>query len=45
MELKVKSGVNEECKVSGALESVLSCRTMGVEAKRGLELGTVLLKT
>ena len=36
VETEVKSRVKEGCKVLGALKSVMSCRTLGMEAKRGL---------
>ena len=34
--------MKEGCKVLGALKSVMRCRTLGMEAKRGLYEGVVL---
>ena len=42
METEVKSQVNEGCKVLGIQKSVMSCRTLGMEAKRGLSERVVL---
>ena len=42
VETEVKSRVKEGCKVLGALKSVMRCRTLGMEAKRGLYEGVVL---
>ena len=42
MEAKVKLRVKEGCKVLGALRSVMSCRTLGMEAKRGMYEGVVV---
>ena len=42
VETEVKSRVKEGCKVLGALKSVMSCRTLGMEAKRGLYEGVVV---
>jgi len=41
VETEVKSRVKEGCKVLGALKSVMSCRTLGMEANRGLYEGVV----
>ena len=41
VEAQVKLRVKEGCKVLGALKSVTSCRTLGMEAKRGLYEGVV----
>ena len=35
VEFKVKSRVKEGCKVLGALQSVMKCKTLGLKAKRG----------
>jgi hypothetical protein len=42
VETEVKARVKEGCKVLGALKSVMSCRTLGMEAKRGLYEGVVV---
>lgn len=36
LESEMKCRLNKGCKVLGSLMSVMSCRTLGLEAKKGL---------
>lgn len=42
VETEMRRSVNEGCNMLGALKGVMGCRTMGMEAKRGLYEEVVL---